>query len=108
MRRSSRRVSKGKGKKRSNSASTPSDDNPFADQVPRANKKPRISSPERVQHAALAKITAGSSSTGLAGFAALVSNAKLSAARTETMQGMRSGGSSTKSRDAQSKAGKTV
>jgi len=92
MRRSSR-TSKRKGKRRSNSVPTPSEDDLFADQLPAPNKRLRISSPERVQHAALAKITAGSSSKGLAGFAALMNNSSLSAARLETVQGMRSGSS---------------
>ena len=103
MRRSSGRTSKGKGKRRSNSVPTPSEDDIFADQLPPPNKRLRISSPERVQHAALAKITAGSLSKGLAGFAALVNNSNLSAARMETVQGMRSSSSK-----AGKMAGKTV
>jgi len=46
-----------------------------------------------VQHAALAKIMAGTSAKGLAGFAALVNNSNLSAARQEMVQGMRSSSS---------------
>ena len=110
--RRSRRISKGKSKRSSNSVPTSSEDDLFADQLPPPNKRVRISSPERVQHAALAKITQGSSSKGLAGFAALVNNSNLLAARTETIQGMRSGSSSsTKYRNgagARFKAGKTV
>ena len=96
-------TSKRKGKRRSHSVPTTSEDDLFTDQLPAPNKRLRISSPERVQHAALAKITAGTSSKGLAGFAALVNNSSLSAARMETTQGMRS--SSSKARKM---AGKTV
>jgi len=46
-----------------------------------------------VQHAALAKIMAGTLAKGLAGFAALVNNLNLSAARQEMVQGMRSSSS---------------
>ena len=102
-------ISKGKSKRNSNFVPTPSEDDLSADQLPPPNKRLRISSPEHVQHAALAKITASSSSKGLAGFAALVNNSNLSAAHMETIQGMRSGSSFTKSCNgagAWSKAGK--
>jgi hypothetical protein len=78
-------------------------------------KRPRLTSPARVRQAALVKVAStsksGSSSKGLAGFAALINTASLSAARNETNQGLRSGTSSSKrSRGAvpQSKAGRAV
>ena len=103
------RISKGKSKRNSNFIPTPSEDDLSADQLPPPNKRLHISSPECVQYAALTKITASSSSKGLAGFAALANNSNLSAARMETIQGMHSGSSFTKSCNgagAQSKAGK--
>ena len=61
-------------------------------------KRLRRSSPARVRQVALAKVASksrpGSSSKGLAGFAALVNNANLSAARAETSRGLRSSSSS--------------
>ena len=92
-------ISKRNSKRSSNSVPTPSEDDIFADQLPPPNKRLHISSPECVQHAALAKISAGSSSKGLAGCAALVNNSNLSAGHMETIQGMRS---------SSSKAGKTA
>jgi hypothetical protein len=106
---------KGKGKRRASPSPTPSSDerDSTPDQIHQSPKRLRLSSPERIKQAALAKVVskskAGSSSKGLAGFAALVNNANLSAARTETSLGLRSGrrscggGASTKP-----KAGKTV
>jgi len=74
------------------------------------HKRSRLSSPARVRQAALAKVKAksGSSSKGLAGFAALVNNANLSAARAETNRGLRSGSSSSNARPAKSREGKMV
>ena len=74
------------------------------------HKRSRLSSPARVRQAALAKVKAksGSSSKGLAGFAALVNNANLSAARAETNRGLRSGSSSSNACPAKSREGKMV
>ncbi len=78
-------------------------------------KRSRVSSPVRVKQAVLAKVASksnsGSSSKGLAGFAALINNTNLSAARIETNTGLNSGSSSKRSRGgagSQSKAGKPV
>jgi hypothetical protein len=74
-------------------------------------KKSRLTSPARVKRAVLAKVTnkskLGSSSKGLAGFAALVNNSNLAAARTETNCGLRSGSSSTQFRGGASSKSKT-
>jgi hypothetical protein len=91
-------------------------DDSIPDQSHSVTKRFRLSSPVRVKQAALAKVVSksksSSSSKGLAGFAALVNNANLSAACTETNRGLRSGSSSSRSRGggagAKSKAGKTV
>lgn len=108
--------SKGKGKRKASPSPTPSSDERGStpDLIHPSPKRLRLSSPERIKQAALAKVVskskAGSSSKGLAGFSALVNNANLSAARTETSLGLRSGtrrscrgGASTKP-----KAGKMV
>lgn len=61
------------------------------------NKKIRLTSPARVKQTALAKVAnksmSGSSLKGLAGFAALVNNANVSAAKAETSHGLRSSSS---------------
>ena len=62
-----------------------------------STKRSRLHSPVRVKQVAVAKLLAsksGSSSKGLAGFASLVNNAKLTAARVETNWGLRSSSSS--------------
>ena len=86
------RLAKGKGKRVASPTPTPSasdDDNSIADQSPPATKHLRIQSPEWVKKMALAKVSKASSSLkGLAGFAALVNNANLSVACTETIQGL--------------------
>jgi hypothetical protein len=78
-------------------------------------KRTRVSSPvRRVRQAVMAKVASksnsSSSSKGLAGFATLINNTNLSAARIETNHGLRSGSSSTRSRGGAGtgKAGKTV
>jgi hypothetical protein len=71
-------------------------------------KKARPNSSAHVKQAAMDKVSKlGSSSKGMAGFAALISSASLSAARRETNQGFRSGSSSKRS-GSQFKAGKAV
>ena len=82
-------------------------DSDAADQGP-STKRFRLHSPVRVKQIAMAKLASksGSSSKGLAGFASLVNNANLTAARVETNRGLRStssskvshGGSSTQPR----------
>lgn len=108
MHRHSGRLAKGKGKRVASPTPTPSssdDDNSVTVQPPPATKRLRIRSPERVKKIALAKVSkASSSSKGLAGFAALVNNANLSAARAETNQGLRSGSSSSRPRSASVKS----
>ena len=107
---------KGKSKRRASPSPTPSSDrrDSTPDQIYPSPKRLRPSSPERIKQAALAKVVskskAGSSSSskGLAGFAALVSNANLSAARTETSLGLRSGRSRGGGASTKPKAGKTV
>ena len=114
----SRRSSKGKRK-----ASPPaspavvplfSDESDTAPNNRHPTKKARLSSPARVRKAAMGKAGStskpGSSSTGMEGFAALIKSASLSAARKETVEGLRSGSSSKQSRSAgpQSKAGRVV
>jgi hypothetical protein len=106
-----------KGKKRQASP-TPSLSSVEGDSTPDRShlvKKFRLTSPARVKQAVLTKVAnkskMGSSSKGLAGFAALVNNSNLAAARTETNRGFRSGNSSMQYRggaSAKSKAGKTV
>lgn len=106
-----------KGKKRQASP-TPSSSSVEGDSTldqSRLVKKSRLTSPARVKQAVLAKVAnkskLGSSSKGLAGFAALVNNSNLAAARKETNRGLRSGSSSTQTRggtSAKSKTGKTV
>ena len=75
-------------------------------------KKPQLSSPACVRQVAMVKVEStsklvGSSSKGMAGFAALINSASLSAACKETNQGLCSG-SSLKRSGSQSKAGKVV
>jgi hypothetical protein len=106
-----------KGKKRQASP-TPSRSSVEGDSTldqSRLVKKSRLTSPARVKQAVLAKVAnkskLGSSSKGLAGFAALVNNSSLTAARKETNHGLRSGSSSTQTRggtSAKFKTGKTV
>ena len=90
-----------KGKKRQASP-TPSLSSVEGESTPDRShvvKKSRLTSPARVRQAVLTKVAnkskIGSSSKGLAGFAALVNNLNLAAARTETNRGLRSGSSST-------------
>ena len=108
MHRRSGRLVKGKGKRVASPTPTLSssdNDNSVTDQPPPAKKRLRIQSPEQVKKMALAKVSkAGSSSKGLAGFAALVNNANLSAARTETNRGLHSGSSSSRPRSASAKS----
>ena len=118
----SRRPSKGKRKASpAPSISLSSDEGDSRDTIADAGeshpiKRPRLNSPARVRQAALAKVAStsksGSSSKGLAGFAALINTASLSAARKETNQGLRRSGASSlkRSRGAapQSKAGRVV
>ena len=61
-----------------------------------STKRSRLHSPVRVKQVVMAKLASksGSSSKGLAGFASLVNNAKLTAARVETNRGLRSSSSS--------------
>ena len=109
----SHRSSKGK-RKASPPAPAPlsSDESDTALNERHPTKKPRLSSPACVRQAAMVKVEStssksGSSSKGMAGFAALINNANLSAARKETNQGLRSGSSSKRS-GSQSKAGRVV
>ena len=108
----SRRSSKGK-RKASPLAPAPlsSDESDTALNEHHPTKKPRLSSPARVRQAAMVKVEStsksGSSSKGMAGFAALINSTSLSAARKETNQGLRSGSSSKRS-GSQSKAGRVV
>ena len=108
MHRHSGRLAKGKGKQVASPTPTLSssdNDNSVTDQPPPAKKCLQIQSPEWVKKMALVKVSkAGSSSKGLAGFAALVNNAKLSAARTEMNQGLHSGSSSSRPRSASAKS----
>jgi len=96
------RLFKGNGKRKASPSPSPSleelDSDP--DVPPLTRKKFRLRSPARVKQVVLAKVAskAGSSSKGLAGFAALVNNANLSAARAETSRGLRSGSSSSRLR----------
>ena len=83
-----------KGKRKASPSPSPSSssvDNDDAHSVP---KRLRHSSPARVRQVALAKVgsksKSDSSSKVLAGFAALVNNSNLSAARAETSRGLRS------------------
>jgi hypothetical protein len=66
--------------------------------IPLVRKRTRLGSPARVKQAAMAKVAStsrkSSSSKGLAGFAALVNNSSLSAAKAEMTRGLRSGSSS--------------
>ena len=108
----SRRSSKGKRKAISPAPqamaplSSDESDTPLNERHP--TKKARPNSPARVKQAAMDKVSKlGSSSKGMAGFAALISSSSLSAARKETNQGLRSGSSSKRS-GSQSKAGKVV
>jgi hypothetical protein len=92
----SRPLVKGKAKRKASpSPSSSLAEESDSDVVPLACKKIRLKSPARVKQVALAKVAskAGSLSKGLAGFAALVNNANLSAARAETSRGLRSGSS---------------
>lgn len=114
------RSSKGKGKRKASpspsSSSVEEDSTP--DQSHPSTKRFRLSSPACVKQAALAKMVgkskASSPSKGMAGFAALVNNANLSAACSETNRGLRpqAGSSSSRSRSggasAKPKAVKTV
>ena len=86
-----------KGKRKASpSPSSSSVDNDNAHLV--HTKRPRRSSSAQVRQVALAKVASksrsDSSSKGLAGFAALVNKANLSAARAETSRGLRSSSSS--------------
>lgn len=114
---SRRRPSKGKRKASPPAPSTSlhvsSDEVDTDDLESHPTKRPRLTSPARVRQAALAKVASKSSSSskGLAGFAALINTASLSAARKETNQGLRPVASSSKrSRGAvsRSKAGRAV
>jgi hypothetical protein len=114
-----RRSSKGK-KRQASPTPTLSSDEGDHDSTPdrsRLAKKSRLTSPARVKQAVLTKVAnkskLGSSSKGLAGFAALVNNSNLAAARTETNRGLRSGNSSTQwqsrgGASAKFRTGKTV
>lgn len=114
-----RRSSKGK-RKASPSPSPSSEEDSTPDHHPGpSTKRTRLSSPARVQQAALAKAVkmsnTSSPSKGMAGFAALVNNSNLLAARTETNRGLRPGISSSRSRGGgasakprKPKVGKTV
>ena len=113
-----RHPSMGKGKQKASPSpsSSSAEDDSILDQSRsvKMSKRVRLSSPAWVKQTALAKVASksksGSSSKGLAGFAALVGNANLSAARAETSRGLHSS-SSTRSRggaSARSKTGKTV
>lgn len=111
------RSSKGKKRQASPTPSLSSVEGDSTLDRSRLIKKSRLSSPTRVKQAVLTKVAnkskLGSSSKGLAGFAALVNNSNLAAARTETNRGLRSGNSSTQSRShggasAKSKTGKSV
>jgi hypothetical protein len=105
-----RRLFKGKGKRKASPSPSlsASDVQDSDDDSHSVRKRSCLSSPARVRQAALVKVKAKSSSSakGLAGFAALVNNTNLSAARAETSRGLRSGSSSsmfcgsTKSREA--------
>ena len=71
-------------------------------------KKSQPNSPAHVKQAAMDKVSKlGSSSKGMAGFAALISSAGLSTTHNEMNQGLHSG-SSSKWSGSQSKAGKVV
>ena len=113
---SRRRPSKGKRKASPPAPSTSlhvSSDEVDTDDLEHPTKRPRLTSPARVRQAALAKVASKSSSSskGLAGFAALINTASLSAARKETNQGLRPVASSSKrSRGAvsRSKTGRAV
>jgi hypothetical protein len=84
---------KGKRKASPSPAASSSSDN---DEAHLVHKRSRRNSPARVRQVALAKVASksNSSSKGLAGFAALVNKANLSAAQTETSRGLRSSSSS--------------
>lgn len=112
-----RRASKGKGKRLASpspSLSSVDDDEDAMLANSHQIKRSRLTSPVRVKQIALAKVAdkskSSSSLKGLAGFSALVNNANLLAARTETNRGLQSGSSSIRSRGgaSRSKAGKTV
>jgi len=111
------RRSSSKGKRKANPpapAPLSSDESDTAPNERHPSKKPRLTSPARVRQATMVKVEStsksGSSSKGMAGFAALINSASLSAARKETNQGLRSGSSSKWSHGAgpQSKAGRAV
>lgn len=87
-----------KGKRKASPSPAASSSSVDNDNTHLVHKRSRRNSPARVREVALAKVASksksNSSSKGLAGFAALVSNANLSAARTETSRGLRSSSSS--------------
>ncbi len=90
----------GKGKRKASPSLSPSSSsaNESDDDTHVVRKRTRLTSPARVKQAALAKVASkslsSSSSKGLAGFAALVNKANLSAAQAETSRGLRSVSSS--------------
>jgi hypothetical protein len=83
-----------------------------SDDAKPAAKRLRLSSPARVKQVALAKLASSSksssSSKGLAGFAALINSASLSAACKETNQGLRSGSSKQTRGPSKAAVGKAV
>jgi hypothetical protein len=93
------RLFKGKGKRRATPSPSPSsvEDDSDPDRNRLRKKKIRLTSPARVKQTALAKVAnksiSSSSLKGLAGFAALVNNANVSAAQAETSRGLRSSSS---------------
>ena len=103
---------KGKGKRKASPSPSPSPSSVDNDDAHLVHKRPRRSSPARVRQVALAKVASksksNSSSKGLAGFAALVNNANLSAARAETSRGLRSSSSRFRGIEAKSRDDKMV
>jgi hypothetical protein len=93
------RLFKGKGKRKASPSPSSSsvEDVSVLNHGRLRNKKVRITSPARVKQTALAKVanksTSSSSLKGLAGFAALVNNANVTAAQAETNRGLRSSSS---------------
>ena len=85
-----------KGKRKASPSPTASSSSVDDDEAHLVHKRSRRNSPAQVRQVALAKVASksNSSSKGLAGFAALVNKANLSAAKTETSRGLRSSSSS--------------
>ena len=85
-----------KGKRKASPSPAASSSSVDDDDTHLVHKRLRRNSPARVRQVALAKVASksNSSSKGLAGFAALVNKANLSAAKTETSRGLRSSSSS--------------